>query len=153
MLWKGQLLTNYKEVFGVLKQIDTQEEADHLMELASEAYGPSSKVVLFRIASYIDSIERLTRVLGLLFKLDFNEPFFVVEGPVDEFGNTGMVPSVIKVQIVVDDGFLDFKILGPTELTRKGSLLPHVFNYNIVEGPARMLDRDEWAQLVGFKRE
>lgn len=75
---------------------------------------------------------------------------FWVARPSDEYGNTSYTPAVIEGEIIERlGGFTSIKVIAPPEFRDKWPTVSEDF-FMETEGPARMLTRDEWKDVVGW---
>lgn len=80
---------------------------------------------------------------------------FFVELPADEYGNTAYTMAVVEGEIVpwtYDSRRKNLVIIGPPEFRNKwpNLLMENYGGWKEVDGPARLIDREEWKRLTGW---
>ena len=155
--WGGKDLTNLgdirTEMLDIVGRRD-EKEAGEFMASFRRSYGNDADASVFLLSGHSDSREEMVEMLDMFFQSDFSGEFFITEAPQDEYGNTAHVPvSISKVKIAEGyRGKPHLEVLEPLDVARKyRTFAPTAWRYIVVDGPARMMSREEWVDLVDFK--
>lgn len=153
--WRGQELRTIGQIKGMMSEVTKPAEAQSFTTAFRESLGtPDADVTIFQIAAYTGKAASMRETLGRFLQGDFSGDFFITEAPGDEYGNTANKPCVRRVRIAEDStGYPQLNVLEPAEIAKEWpSISPTAWRYFVVDGPARMLNTEEWARLVGFER-
>lgn len=152
VMWKGKEINTIEDFFAVMRSISTTAEVELFKrELAKGSKYPDAW--LFTLIMTGTDLEEAKKLLTLFTGKDCHGDFFIVEGPMDIAGNTGFQECVMRVRLESSPDGLRLIILGPREITDKWKSLASTGRpFMVTDGPERMLQWDEWSQLVGFKR-
>lgn len=151
-IWCGQELATKGEIREVVRTITTDEDAMQFTAALREQWGANNAdSYILACASFMGNLEEVALFVNKFFQIKSLESFHLAEAPGDEHGNTGYPRSVIEVRLIDRDGYLSLQIIGPAEIANRWPSRRLMDRYRLVDGPARMLSRDEWETLVEFK--
>lgn len=153
-IWRGQELKTMGQIKDMMAEVTDPAEAQTFTTALRESFGtPDADVAIFQIAAFTGKAASMKETLGRFLQGDFSGDFFITEAP-EEYGNTANKPCVRRVRIAEDStGYPQLNVLEPAEIAKGWpSISPTAWRYFVVDGPARMLNREEWARLVGFER-
>lgn len=152
--WGGRELRNNGQIRETMVGITDPAEAHAFITAFRDRNGINADVTVFQMAALAESRDQMVGLLNKFLGRDFSGEFFITEAPQDEYGNTANKPCIRKVRIAEPPvgKLLDLEILEPEEIAKGWPrVFPLAWRYFPVAGPARMLSRPEWKELVGFK--
>ena len=152
LMWRGKSIQDHMDMQTAMCAIvDTEEVQEFMTTLNLLTDFPGMHILSAVLAgdNIAEAEETLTRFSGR----ECHGEFFIVETPMDEFGNTGLPESVLRVRFEKDSVGLFLTILGPEEISGKWNRFrPGIRRCMVTDGPERMLNWEEWKKLVGFER-
>lgn len=153
--WKDRSLRSYGDIRREMVEINDHQddkEAVEFMTALRQRFGVNAEVTAFQISALNETPEAMAGMLTRFLQTDCTGDFHIIEAPEDEHGNTADKPCVRRVRIIDGQGRPRLQVLAPEEIAKSWpTLSPIAWRYFVVDGPARMLPRDEWTNLVGFK--
>ena len=157
LTWKGRGLRTLGDIRTEMIDIHTRQndqEAVEFMGSLQQRYGNTDAgVIAFQVSGFSETPDEMSGILGRFLQRDFTGEFHITEAPQDEYGNTANKPCIRTVRIAEGyQGRPHLEVLEPAELAKGWpTISPTAWRYFVVDGPARMLTRDEWTKLVDFK--
>lgn len=152
LTWRERDITTLRELRDMMLSIADTVEAAAFVAAFREKWKQHTDRNMFLAAAFCDTSDQTVALLSRFSGRDCTGEFFVVRAPQDKWGNTGMGYCVMKVRLVdAGSGGSNMEILEPPDIATKWSRFScRAADYQVVDGPARMLTRDEWETLTGF---
>ena len=155
--WNGRALRTLGDIRTQMTDIHTRqsdEEAVGFMTSLRQRFGNTDAgVIAFQVSGFSETPDEMSGMLGRFLQRDVTGDFHITEAPQDEYGNTANTPCVRTVRIAPGyEGRPHLEVLEPAELAKGWpTISPTAWRYFVVDGPSRMLSREEWTELVDFK--
>lgn len=154
--WNGKELKTLQDVREEMVRINKMKDDKEAAEFRAAyvgKFGRQAEGAIFYLSGLSETAGEMADMLSRFTQRDCNGEFHIIELPEDEFGNTANKRCIRKVKIIEGyRGMPELQTLEPKYMAEGWpTISPHAWSYFVIDGPARMLTRKEWANLVDFK--